>query len=117
MADETITPVVPVMESEDFTWVTVEDGKNYLFVNPGNCILVVRTSAPEATRKITLYRYATFDGDTVADRDIDITGTEEKVVGIFPTSVYNIKTGVDTGKAKFTFSIHTNVTFLLVRLA
>lgn len=113
MADNTIVPVAAAMAGANFTWTTPVASDNYLWVNSGNAILVVRNTNA-STRTLTIKRHSTFDGEAVADRTITIPAlTALVIVGPFPTNIYNAKTGGDVGKASFSFNAITDLTFAL----
>jgi len=58
------------------------------FVNSGDEFIHIKNghSSPQT---VTIETQATVDGLAVADRDVEITNAEERMLGPFPASTYN----------------------------
>jgi hypothetical protein len=113
MADVAVTPAAPLMTGAAWAWTAVDSSAAYFAVNSGNTALLIN-NAGGGNVNVTIKRYATFDGDAVADRIVAVLAGTKKVIGMFPTAVYNIKTGANAGKISFAFSGEVGVTFTLL---
>lgn len=116
MPDSTITPVVPMMPGVAWTWQTPVISINYLFVNAGQSVLLVN-NASAGSIDVTITRFGSDDGEARTARTVAVGAGVIKAIGIFPPAVYNTKSGADTGKAVFTFSAVTTVTYALFALS
>lgn len=92
------------------TWNTAAAGGDS-FANDGKVIAIVKNSGTEKTLTIPLVE--TVDGQTPASKTVTIPATTgEKLIGPFPTIVYNDA----NGRVNFTYSLETGVTVGVFRV-
>jgi hypothetical protein len=113
MAEVVVTPVAPLMTGAAYEWTTASSSDTYVAQNSGNSVLLVDNGGGTNVT-VTLNRYATFDGDAVANRTLVVAAGIKKAIGLFPTSIYNVKTGANAGKITFSFSYAGGVSFILL---
>lgn len=86
----------------------------YYWPNNGKDLLIVKNGSGSSIN-VTINRYGTFDGDTVADRVVAVAAGAEKVIGPFDMGIYNAPSGGLEGNAIFAFSAGTSVTYKIIR--
>ena len=64
-------------------------------------------------RTVTLDIKSTVDGQAVTDPTVSVPASGERVIGPFPTSIYNNA----NGKAKITYSSEADLTVAVCKLA
>lgn len=87
----------------------------FYWPNNGRDILLV-TNASGGSIDVTINRYATYDGDTVADRVVAVPDGKTVAIGPFDQSIYNAPSGALEGNTIFAFSDDTGVTFQVIRV-
>src|SRR6476659_1893090 len=81
------------------TEVTGDASNNHIMSNDGNVVLLARNSAATATRNVTLViAQNAIDGQTVSNPSVAVPINSSKIIGPFPTSIYNNLSGADNGQ-------------------
>lgn len=81
----------------------VNDGKTWLHIKNGDV----------SSKTVTIATAKTVDGLAVADRDVTIPASEERLIGPFPPTTYND----GDGKVQLTYDAVTSVTVAVKKLA
>ena len=88
MADVTLTPHdLAGTGGKVLAMQTVDTSDEYLFLNDGRTLLLVENGA--GANDITLHSDVVLDGLTLPDKTVNLAANSRRVVGPFPTSVWN----------------------------